>query len=208
LTQVMKASFVEKKVRTVMIVTVSPASDSTNHTISSLRYADRIKDKYHKKTLVLPLLKKGEEPIQEYRKQSESTALEFKGDEEGENFYTHQPEPEAEPQTTDDADEHAEQLDNHNDAVVELANNQDQLVLMHIATVEQNSKMCVDEAKLLSEVVGPTAVDVDIDAYTINLEQILIERIEQATALQKKLVTFRRSLAHEDATSRRISYPR
>jgi hypothetical protein len=45
LTLVLKDSFTRQKSRTVMIATVSPAASSADHTINTLRYADRIKER-------------------------------------------------------------------------------------------------------------------------------------------------------------------
>eukprot|EP01038_Epipyxis_sp_PR26KG_P014246 gene14246-19118_t len=45
LTLVLKDSFTNKKSRTVMIANVSPAASSADHTINTLRYADRIKER-------------------------------------------------------------------------------------------------------------------------------------------------------------------
>ncbi|TMW68664.1 hypothetical protein Poli38472_006132 [Pythium oligandrum] len=45
LTQVLKDSFVNAKARTVMIAAVSPVSSSSDHTLNTLRYADRVKEK-------------------------------------------------------------------------------------------------------------------------------------------------------------------
>ncbi|OQS06292.1 kinesin [Thraustotheca clavata] len=45
LTQVLKDSFVNAKARTVMIAAVSPCASSADHTINTLRYADRVKEK-------------------------------------------------------------------------------------------------------------------------------------------------------------------
>lgn len=44
LTQVLKASFVGKNCRTVMIANVSPASSNVEHTLNTLRYSDRVKE--------------------------------------------------------------------------------------------------------------------------------------------------------------------
>lgn len=41
LTLVLKDSFTRKEARTVMIATVSPGASSADHTINTLRYADR-----------------------------------------------------------------------------------------------------------------------------------------------------------------------
>jgi kinesin family member 2/24 len=45
LTLVLKDSFTNKQSRTVMIAAVSPAASSADHTINTLRYADRIKER-------------------------------------------------------------------------------------------------------------------------------------------------------------------
>lgn len=44
LTQVLKASFIGKNCRTVMIANVSPASSNVEHTLNTLRYSDRVKE--------------------------------------------------------------------------------------------------------------------------------------------------------------------
>ena len=44
LTLILKDCFVSKSARTAMISTLSPGSNSTDHTINTLRYADRIKE--------------------------------------------------------------------------------------------------------------------------------------------------------------------
>lgn len=44
LTQVLKASFVGRNCRTVMIANVSPASSNVEHTLNTLRYSDRVKE--------------------------------------------------------------------------------------------------------------------------------------------------------------------
>ena len=45
LTQVLKDCFTHNLARTTMIATVSPGSSSADHTVNTLRYADRIKEK-------------------------------------------------------------------------------------------------------------------------------------------------------------------
>ncbi|KAL7534073.1 hypothetical protein ACHAXR_005620 [Thalassiosira sp. AJA248-18] len=45
LTLILKDCFVSKAARTAMIATLSPGSHSTDHTVNTLRYADRIKEK-------------------------------------------------------------------------------------------------------------------------------------------------------------------
>ncbi|KAJ3298422.1 hypothetical protein HK104_010752 [Borealophlyctis nickersoniae] len=44
LTQILRDSFVGEKARTVMIATISPGSNSAEHSLNTLRYADRVKE--------------------------------------------------------------------------------------------------------------------------------------------------------------------
>ncbi|KAH9107146.1 hypothetical protein LEN26_014353 [Aphanomyces euteiches] len=44
LTQILRDSFMSETSRTVMIATVSPCSEHSNHTLNTLRYADRLKE--------------------------------------------------------------------------------------------------------------------------------------------------------------------
>ncbi|KAF0701107.1 Aste57867_8404 [Aphanomyces stellatus] len=55
LTQVLKDSFVNTKARTVMIAAVSPCASSADHTINTLRYADRVKEKQVSDDIMDPL---------------------------------------------------------------------------------------------------------------------------------------------------------
>lgn len=48
LTAVLRDSFVGDQARTVMIANISPNSASVEHTLNTLRYADRVKGKYQK----------------------------------------------------------------------------------------------------------------------------------------------------------------
>lgn len=44
LTQLLRDSFLSESSKTIMIATVSPWSESSNHTLNTLRYADRLKE--------------------------------------------------------------------------------------------------------------------------------------------------------------------
>jgi kinesin family member 2/24 len=55
LTLVLKDSFTRARARTVMIATVSPAASSADHTLNTLRYADRIKERTVTPSMLEPL---------------------------------------------------------------------------------------------------------------------------------------------------------
>ncbi|KAK9812178.1 hypothetical protein WJX73_002260 [Symbiochloris irregularis] len=54
LTEVLRDSFVGRQARTVMIANVSPNSNSCEHTLNTLRYADRVKELRKDKNLRMP----------------------------------------------------------------------------------------------------------------------------------------------------------
>ncbi|PXF49466.1 Kinesin-like protein KIF2C [Gracilariopsis chorda] len=55
LTQVLKASFVGKSCKTVMIANISPASCNVEHTLNTLRYSDRVKEIKKEKSTTVPI---------------------------------------------------------------------------------------------------------------------------------------------------------
>ena len=44
LTQLLRESFIDPKARTLMVACVSPSSECYDHTLNTLRYADRLKE--------------------------------------------------------------------------------------------------------------------------------------------------------------------
>jgi kinesin family protein 2/24 len=59
LTLVLKDSFTNRNAKTVMIATVSPTASSADHTLNTLRYADRVKEKSVDLPLPIDLASKG-----------------------------------------------------------------------------------------------------------------------------------------------------
>ena len=53
LTLILKDCFVSKAARTAMIATLSPGSNSTDHTVNTLRYADRIKEQKVRRAYIM-----------------------------------------------------------------------------------------------------------------------------------------------------------
>jgi kinesin family protein 2/24 len=53
LTLILKVCFVSKAARTAMIATLSPGSNSTDHTVNTLRYADRIKEQKVRRAYIM-----------------------------------------------------------------------------------------------------------------------------------------------------------
>jgi kinesin family protein 2/24 len=201
LTQVLKASFTNKKAMTVMVAAVSPAAWSADHTINTLRYADRVKEKASGAKLVLPIdtaraAAAGVDPTQLDMDEGEAPA-EDEDDVDG---------------AAAEEEEAVEEEDPVYDAAVEQLNEaEEQLLAAHIGAVEQNAAMCVDEGSLLASILDKSVVDYDIDDYADKLEAILLKRLSITNELQRRLADFRAKSRKEETVSRqqvirRMSY--
>jgi kinesin family member 2/24 len=170
LTQVLKASFTSKKAMTVMVAAVSPAADSADHTINTLRYADRVKEKAGGNTkVVLPIdheqrAKNGEQLDMDDGDDGQDGSGGGgggggdNGDDEPHTEEEEGPEPE-----DGDGEEVIESDPAYEAAVDQLNEAEEQLLAAHIGAVEKNAVMCVEEGKLLASILDKSVVDYDID---------------------------------------------
>mmetsp|Transcript_23521 Transcript_23521/g.68774 ORF Transcript_23521/g.68774 Transcript_23521/m.68774 type:complete len:80 (-) Transcript_23521:113-352(-) len=71
--------------------------------------------------------------------------------------------------------------------------------------IQENAELLTEEGRLLQSIQGDEVVDYDIDAYAARLQEILDRKSTLISALQKKLVSFRRHLADEETASQRIA---
>jgi len=198
LTQVLKASFTFKRSMTVMVATVSPAATSADHTINTLRYADRVKEKAAGTRIVLPIAQGAAAAAAAAASGAGSTTHDG-SDGEGAAEATATP-PDDEPEEEEEAD--AEAAEAYASAVEDLRSAEESLLAMHIQAVEQNARMCMDEGTLLTGVLDKNVIDYDIDEYAEKLEAILLSRLSITNDLQRKLSEFRTRLRNEEAISR------
>jgi kinesin family protein 2/24 len=176
---------------TVIVAAVSPAADSADHTINTLRYADRVKEKANASKVVLPI---------DYEARANNGAEAVDDEEEEEQEEEVEEEEQAEEEEIIPADPVYEQ------AVEQLNEAEEQLLAAHIAAVERNAAMCVEEGKLLSAILDKTVVDYDIDDYADKLEVILLQRLSTTNELQRRLADFRAKSRAEETVSRRMSW--
>lgn len=69
--------------------------------------------------------------------------------------------------------------------------------------IQENAELLTEEGRLLQQIQGD---DYDIDAYASRLDAILKRKEELIHLLKAKLVAFRKQLAKEEMTSKRVSH--
>ena len=240
LTMVLKDSFSADS-KTVMISCVSPAASSSDHTLNTLRYADRVKQKTvgH----VVPYIADNRQPNEEY----------LSSEEEEEELDCSPPPPPESPMIRNTPLKRIPVLEektpvtklqqprrrqwdtpsqirtplqsnlrdnvprgaaaaapkstpvpkpvihssNFDEVVRALVDEEEQLLSLHMKTIQRNADILTQEGELLSKVEGGDDVDYDIDEYASHLEKLLGEKLGMMQDLQDKVKMFRRHLALE-----------
>ena len=210
-----------------MVATVSPAADSADHTINTLRcmpmqipiwtfFLLTIEANIFNGRLTNNLLpctdadrvkeKKNKKiilPIDTSNTSGTAEAIQAAASDEGDDNS-------ALSDYGDDTDVSAsldtpENSDGYAAAVEQLNKAEENLLACHITALEKNAQMCVTESKLLAGILDKDVVDYDIDLYAEQLESIILARLSQTNELQKRLGEYRKSSRTEEAVSRRLS---
>lgn len=149
LTQVLKAAFTNKRAKTVMVAAVSPAAGSADHTINTLRYADRVKEKKPGTKIVLPLSDEvaRDRAAEAAEAEERSDMGQIPEDEDDEEFRTSV-------DLSSPSDFDTEAMDAYDNAVHELQEAEEEVLALHLQEVERNAKMCVQEGQLLAKMLG------------------------------------------------------
>merc|ERR1719312_809134 len=177
LTQVLRDSFIGDKARTCMIAMIGPCLSSCEHTLNTLRYADRVKelgiDKREENGDVVDI----QEDYNEEQLDEDSDLAQLRSLNYGEcsaDWYHFQ--------------ESVAQLQALEEDVVENHNN---LLLSMETWLRQDATLL----EMTNE------VDYDQDAYAQLLEDMISEKQEALESLKKKILVFRSCLSEEEARS-------
>ncbi|RLO04194.1 hypothetical protein DYB28_015654, partial [Aphanomyces astaci] len=205
LTQVLKDSFVNTKARTVMIAAVSPCVSSADHTINTLRYADRVKEK------------QVSDDIADVSQDSDT-----KVDSSSISPGTSPDKPPTGNSLADlmsqavcrniagmaakDSDESPEEGRPTMDKVQTLYEEQENLLSSHMSAIQENAQLLTEEGMLLSDVQGDAVVDYDIDLYALKLDHILEQKEHTIKRLRKQLALFRRRCQDEESASKNVDH--
>lgn len=196
LTLVLKDSFTRQATRTVMIVNVSPAASSADHTLNTLRYADRVKERVvggqaaknaaqaaaNAQLSPTPSSKSAKSVAPVATPQEDIVEDDF-------NDFDGEMPPE-------------ELVDELHRTVQDLFEEEEELLNLHMNIIQENAELLTEEGRLLQQIQGE---DYDIDSYASRLDLILKRKEELINILKEKLAAFRRQLAKEEMTSKRLA---
>ncbi|XP_038056437.1 kinesin-like protein KIF2A [Patiria miniata] len=190
LTQVLRDSFIGDKAKTCMIAMISPGMSSCEHTLNTLRYADRVKE-----------LGPGGSP----------GAGDYPGD-----INALPSSPEKLPECLSPSNSDLAMLCTHNEEEVsaemftfhevmnQLQEMEELIVDDHRICLEETQQLAAEEVRLIEMT---DEVDYDIEDYVAKLDEILTKKIDMISQLRDKVSNFRGQLQEEEKASKNIKRP-
>jgi kinesin family protein 2/24 len=181
LTQVLRDSFIGENSRTCMIAMISPGLSCCEHTLNTLRYADRVKELGPGGPVEGKPLEADEEQLQDgsLSQQNNELAMLRSGNE----------------------DEVTDELLTFHEAVYQMQEQEEELIDYHHQITEQSAKWLEKDRQLLKLTEN---VDYDVEAYAGQLDTLLTKKIEMMTKLKVMVSNFRQELQVEESLSRNI----
>ncbi|XP_014677251.1 PREDICTED: kinesin-like protein KIF2A [Priapulus caudatus] len=182
LTQVLRDSFIGDNSRTCMIAMITPGMSSVEHTLNTLRYADRVKEL-------------GPAGPADYRPAPRN-----------EDMFS--PTGALSPQNSDLAllctqneEEVSAELYTFHEAVSHLQEMEEEVVDEHKNLIAASRHWLEDDEQLMSIT---DEVDYDVEAYAQQLEELCQQKINSLEKFKARVSNFRQQLADEEAMSKNI----
>ncbi|CAB0019471.1 unnamed protein product [Nesidiocoris tenuis] len=185
LTQVLRDSFIGDNSRICMIAMISPGMNSCEHSLNTLRYADRVKEL----AATDPMEEDGDLEEMATSGHHDHQDEDMDDDDENNDLVTLH---------SLNKGELSADLYNHAEALAELQSAEDDMLDALKVYVESRN----DELNLMRMTLS---VDYDPDSLTSKLEAVLDERVKQIDVLRDRVKTFRRQLDAEEEISKRIN---
>lgn len=203
LTLILKDCFTSSLARTTMIATVSPGASSADHTINTLRYADRIKEK---KVSEVTKSRRNKATPSEQEPRSNQRPNRPKKEPVDDLDVLHTS---LRGQDTDDLfdsedEKSVEEIAQLHRTVQTLFEEEESLLNLHMSVIQENAELLTEEGKLLQGVQSDAVVDYDIDNYASQLGTILDRKSYLINRLKEKLGSFRTQLQREEELSKKV----
>ncbi|XP_045496715.1 kinesin-like protein Klp10A isoform X2 [Colias croceus] len=182
LTQVLRDSFIGDKSRTCMIAMISPAMSSCEHSLNTLRYADRVKELGTSEGG-----RRGESPLADRDVEMEPATDDL-----------------AHLRSLNEGDMSAEMYTFH-EAIDELQRAEEEVLDNHKA-ISDYLQHALQRCQQLLSITRD--VDYDQDAYATQWEELLNEQLAVLAQSRDLVAEFRAKMQQEEHISRRIQPPR
>lgn len=177
LTQVLRDSFIGENSRTCMIAMISPGMQSCEHSLNTLRYADRVKE-------------------------LGTEGPELKSDENYEENDAMSPDDDLALLHNSNSAEISQDMHTFHEAISHLQDMEDEISDIHKNLVEHDNIVWHSRCNELLEMTAQ--VDYDVDQYAQQLDDILAERLEALSSFKEKIVNFRAQLREEELMSKKM----
>lgn len=210
LTLLLKDCFTSTESMTTMIATVSPGASSADHSLNTLRYADRIKEQQvigsgarkklsPKNSSISSKQRSPSQPISP----AQNTTKEKKEVKKRQGNLLIQQAP-AETTSLENFRESpigAKGEGALRQTVHDLFEQEEEILSRHMRYIQENADLLTDEGKLLKGVQHKDVTQKDIDNYVSSLEKIIDRKEDMIIDLQQKLVKFTELLEKEEQLS-------
>ena len=186
LTKVLRDSFIGENSRVCMIAMISPGNSDVEHTLNTLRYADRVKE----------LGTDGDSAARHddddyahhhhHHHNNDGNGYHDSQEDDEEEFY--------------EEDEHA--MNDLQETLAELQDMEEQVLEAHGDLIRDNHKWTNEYERIYEETIK--VVDYDREEYAKRLDSVINNNMTQLLNLQKKLATFKEGLIKEEKISKAI----
>jgi kinesin family protein 2/24 len=169
---------------------ISPGNSDVEHTLNTLRYADRVKELGTDGDA--PKKDYDDEEEAEYRRKYENGNGNGNGngymDEDEDEFY--------------EDEQHSHAMNDLQETLAELQDQEEQVLETHGDLIRDSHKWMTEYERIYEETIK--VVDYDREEYAKRLDSVLTANMQLLAGLQKKLGTFKEGLAKEEKISKAI----